>query len=290
MAKKRIGFIGLGVMGHSMAGHLLAAGHPLTVYSRTASKADKLIEQGAEWADSPSELAKTADIVISIVGYPDDVEAVYLGKQGVLEGANTGTILIDMTTSSPALAKRIYAEASERGIHSLDAPVSGGDLGARNATLSIMAGGDIDTFGKALPILEIMGKNIVHQGPAGSGQYTKMCNQIAIAPGMLGVCEALIYAEAAGLDPRSVLKSISAGAAGSWSLSNLAPRILEGDFGPGFYVKHFIKDIKIAIQSADELGLNLPGLKLAREMYEKLDARGGGDLGTQGLYKLYAGD
>ena len=290
MAKKRIGFIGLGVMGKSMAGHLLMAGHPLAVHTRTAGKAEGLVANGARWASSPAELAAESDIVITIVGYPVDVEAVYLGKGGVITSAHAGTLLIDMTTSSPDLAKRIHAAAKAEGVHSLDAPVSGGDLGARNASLSIMVGGDRQAFEDALPVLEVMGKNIVYQGPAGSGQYTKMCNQIAIAPGMLGVCEALYYAKSAGLDPATVLASISSGAAGSWSLTNLAPRILKGDFDPGFYVKHFIKDMGIAIESAEAMGLDLPGLKLARELYGKLAEAGGADLGTQGLYRLYDRD
>lgn len=287
MSEMRIGFIGLGVMGKSMAGHLLACGYPLTVYTRTASKAAELVEKGAEWGDSAGQVARSSNVIITIVGYPADVEDIYLGEDGIIGNASAGSLLVDMTTSSPALAKRIHKAAAERGVLALDAPVSGGDLGARNASLSIMVGGDIDAFKMALPVLGVIGKNIVYQGPAGSGQYTKMCNQIAIAPGMLGLCEALCYAKAAGLDPETVLKSIASGAAGSWSLSNLAPRILKGDFEPGFYVKHFIKDMGIAIQSAGEMGLDLPGLKLAREMYDKLDGRGGGDLGTQGLYKLY---
>ncbi len=290
MTRKNIAFIGLGVMGQSMAGHLLAAGHSLTVYNRTKSKAEGLLQDGATWANSPAKAAAKAEIVVTIVGYPADVEAVYLGKAGLMESVPKGALLIDMTTSSPQLAQRIAEAALAKGAHSLDAPVSGGDLGAREARLSIMVGGDKAAFEKALPVLELMGTNVVHQGPAGSGQYTKMCNQIAIASGMLGICEALHYAKAAGLDPETVLKSISGGAAGSWSLSNLAPRILKGDFAPGFYVKHFIKDMGIAIESARELGLQLPGLKLAESLYQLLAKDGGADLGTQALFKLYAED
>ncbi len=274
-------------MGNSMAFHLLKAGYPLTVYTRTANKANPVIAKGAQWANTPGELAQQCDFIITIVGYPKDVEEVYLGNEGILKSVKPGAVLIDMTTSSPQLAKRISERALSRKAQSLDAPVSGGDMGAREARLSIMVGGEREAFDKALPILEVMGANIVYQGSAGSGQYTKMCNQIAIASGMLGICESMHYAKSAGLDPLTVLQSIQSGAAGSWSLSNLAPRILKDDFAPGFYVKHFIKDMKIAIESAEELGLDLPGLKLAKQMYEQLAADGGEDLGTQALFKLY---
>ena len=288
MEKERIAFIGLGVMGKSMAGHLLRAGYALTIYNRTKAKAEDLLKAGANWADTPAGAAANAGVVITIVGYPSDVESVYLGKNGILETVRDGTLLIDMTTSSPQLAVRIARAAAAKGAHALDAPVSGGDLGAREARLSIMVGGENEAYERALPVLRLMGANIVHQGPAGSGQYTKMCNQIAIASGMLGICEALHYAKAAGLDPQTVLQSISGGAAGSWSLTNLAPRILKGDFAPGFYVKHFIKDMGIALQSAREMGLSLPGLELAGRLYQQLAASGGEDLGTQALFKLYA--
>jgi len=284
---KTIAFIGLGVMGQSMAGHLLKAGYGLRIYTRTRSKAQALLDAGAVWCDSAGDAASDADAVITIVGFPPDVEEVYLGKDGILARAKKGTLLIDMTTSSPPLAKRLAEAAVARGCVSLDAPVSGGDLGAREARLSIMVGAEPSAFEAALPLFEIMGKNVVLQGPPGSGQYTKMCNQIAIANGMLGVCESLAYACKAGLDPETVLKSISAGAAGSWSLTNLAPRILNGDFQPGFFVKHFIKDMQIAIESAEAMGLDLPGLKQAKKLYDQLAANGGEDLGTQGLFKLY---
>ena len=287
MSKERIAFIGIGVMGKSMAGHLSEAGYPLTVYNRTQSKADDLVARGATWADSPAVVAEGADVVITIVGFPADVEETYFGDSGVFKTIKTGALVIDMTTSSPLLAKRIAEAASEKGIGSLDAPVSGGDLGAREARLSIMIGGEQSDFDRAQPLFEIMGKNIQLQGPAGSGQYTKMCNQIAIASGMVAIGEALAYAKAAGLDPKQVLASIETGAAGSWSLSNLAPRALDGDFAPGFFVKHFIKDMGIALESASEMGLKLPGLELAKGLYDKLSGQGGADEGTQALFRFY---
>jgi 3-hydroxyisobutyrate dehydrogenase len=288
MSKETIAFIGTGVMGRSMAGHLLNAGYPLNVYNRTKSKTDELVAAGATWCDTPGAAAAGADIIITIVGFPKDVEEVYLGDDGILANAKSGSLLIDMTTSSPALAKKIAEVAEGKGIGSLDAPVSGGDLGAKEARLSIMVGGSQADFDRALPAFEIMGKNIQLQGPAGSGQYTKMVNQIAIAAGMLGITEAMAYAKKSRLDPFHVLKSIETGAAGSWSLSNLSPRALKGDFAPGFFVKHFIKDMRIAIESADEMGLELPGLKLAKSLYDKLAAQGGEDNGTQALLKLYS--
>ena len=283
----KIGFIGLGVMGKSMAGHLVSAGHPLRVFTRTPASAAELLERGAIWAESPKSLAKTCDVVFTIVGFPQDVEQVYLGADGLLADMRPGSIFVDMTTSRPELAVRIASAAAERGGQALDAPVSGGDQGARNAALSIMVGGDHAAFERVLPLLQCMGKNIVYQGPAGSGQHTKMCNQMALAANMLGVCEAIAYARRAGLDPQTVLKSISAGAAGSWALTNLAPRILAGDFAPGFYVKHFIKDLAIAAESADDLSLETPGLDLALAVYRSLAERGHQDDGTQALYRLY---
>ncbi len=287
MSKERVAFIGIGVMGKSMAGHILEAGYPLTVYNRTQSKADDLVALGATWADSPATAAEGADVVITIVGFPADVEATYFSDSGVFKTIKTGALVIDMTTSSPILAKRIAEAASELGVGSLDAPVSGGDLGAREARLSIMIGGEQRDFDRAQPLFDIMGKNIQLQGPAGSGQYTKMCNQIAIASGMVAIGEALAYAKVAGLDPKQVLASIETGAAGSWSLSNLAPRALDGDFAPGFFVKHFIKDMKIALESASEMGLELPGLELAKGLYDKLSGQGGADDGTQALFRYY---
>ena len=285
--KTRIGFIGLGVMGRSMAGHILEKGYHLCVYTRTRSRAADLLEKGAVWGSSAGELAKQSDVIISIVGYPADVEQIYLGPDGILENAGAGTLAIDMTTSDPALALTLYNEGQKKEIHVLDAPVSGGDLGARNASLSIMAGGDEPVFTTALPLLEIMGKNIVYQGPAGSGQHTKMANQIAIAAGMVSVCEALAYAKRAGLKPEAVLASIGQGAAGSWSLNNLGPRMINQDFAPGFYVKHFIKDMNIAADSARSLGLETPGLDLAKKLYHRLSEKGCENDGTQALFKLF---
>ncbi len=285
--KTRIGFIGSGVMGHSMAGHILEKGYNLCVYTRTRSKAEELLAKGAAWAASAANLAAQSDVVISIVGYPADVEQIYLGPDGILENAAAGTLAIDMTTSEPALARTLYKEGQKKNIHMLDAPVSGGDSGARNATLSIMVGGDEPVFKTVLSLLEIMGKNIVYQGPAGSGQHTKMANQIAIAAGMVGVCEALAYAKRAGLDPETVLASIGQGAAGSWSLNNLGPRMINQDFAPGFYVKHFIKDMTIAADSARSLDLETPGLDLAKKLYHRLAKKGCENDGTQALFKLF---
>jgi len=282
-----LGFIGTGVMGKSMAGNLLKAGYRVLVYNRTKSKADDLINQGAVWKDTLPGMVSEANVIITMVGYPKDVQEIYLGPVGVINNAKSGSYLIDMTTSSPILAKRIYKEARAKGVYALDAPVSGGDIGAREARLSIMVGGDREVFEAVKPIFEAMGKNIVLQGGAGAGQYTKMCNQIAIASGMIGVCEAMAYARKAGLDPTTVLKSIEWGAAGSWSLSNLAPRMIKGDFAPGFYVKHFIKDMKIALESAKEMSLEVPGLELALSLYGKLAAEGQENSGTQVLFKLY---
>ena len=280
-----IGFIGTGVMGLPMAGHLFKAGYPLNVYNRTADKLAPLLEQGAQRMNSPAEVAAASDVIITMIGYPSDVERVYLGEQGLIGNAKPGTTLIDMTTSSPALAKQIYEAARERGIHTLDAPVSGGDIGARNAALSIMVGGDEDVFSRMLPILQTMGTRIERQGGAGAGQHTKMCNQIAIASGLLGVSEAILYAEKAGLDPAQVLKSIESGAAGSWSLSNLGPRMIAGNFAPGFYIKHFIKDMKIALESAQGMGMLSPGLQLVLGMFERMAEAGEENYGTHALYR-----
>lgn len=288
MAIKKVGFIGTGVMGSSMARHLKEAGFEVTVYNRTKAKAQPLLDEGMQWSDTPSELAAAVDAVISIVGYPKDVEEVYLGDKGVLS-TKQGGIIIDMTTSSPKLAKKIYEAAKNKGVSSLDAPVSGGDLGAKNATLAIMVGGDEEAFKAAQPLFEAMGKTINYFGPAGSGQYTKMSNQIAIAAGMLGVAESLAYARKMGLDPQKVLETIETGAAGSWSLSNLGRRMLKGDYAPGFYIKHFLKDMRIAIESAEEAGLELPGLLKTKELYDMLSAKGMDDNGTQAIIKWYLG-
>ncbi len=271
-----------------MAGHLMNAGYPVHVYTRTKAKAEDLLEKGAKWADTPKEIAQNCDVIITMVGYPKDVEEVYLGAEGLVAHAKEGSYLIDMTTSSPQLAQKIERTAAEKNIATLDAPVSGGDIGARDAKLSIMVGGSESAFHDMEPIFSKMGTNVVYQGKAGSGQHTKMCNQIAIASGMMGVCEAILYAEKAGLDPENVLKSIESGAAGSWNLSNLGPRILKGDFAPGFYVKHFIKDMNIALKSAEEMGLLTPGLQLAKKLYDELAEMGEEDSGTHALYKRLA--
>ncbi|WP_088185820.1 NAD(P)-dependent oxidoreductase [Desulfosporosinus sp. FKA] len=283
----RIGFVGTGVMGKSMAGHLLSAGYDVNIYTRTKSKAESLLSAGAVWQETVEKLAHNSDIIITMVGYPKDVEEIYLGEHGIVNHAQSGSYLIDMTTSSPSLAKKIYEEALAKEMFALDAPVSGGDVGAKEARLAIMVGGDEEVFNVLVPVLSYLGKNIVYQGKAGAGQHTKMCNQIAIATNMIGVCEAMAYASKSGLDPDTVLKSIATGAAGSWSLSNLAPRMLANDFAPGFYVKHFIKDMTIALNAADEMGLLTPGLKLAKSLYDKLAAAGEENSGTQSLYKLY---
>jgi len=283
----RIGFIGLGVMGRSMARHLRNAGHDMFVYNRTRARADEILQLGAHWCDSPGDVAASADVVITMVGYPRDVEEVYFGSAGIVGPARANALLVDMTTSTPSLARRIAEAASAKGLQALDAPVSGGDIGAREARLTIMVGGDRTAFDRALPILQVMGKTINLMGSAGAGQHTKMCNQIAIAAGMLGVCEALAYAKGAGIDQTEMINTISTGAAASWSLSNYGPRIINGDFAPGFYVKHFIKDMEIALQAAQEMGLDTPGLELALKRYRELAVKGGGELGTQALYKLY---
>jgi 3-hydroxyisobutyrate dehydrogenase len=279
----RIGWIGTGVMGTSIAGHLLAGGYPLTVYSRTRQRAEPLLERGAAWADTPASVAAASDVVFTMVGYPADLREVVLGEAGILPAARPGTVIVDMTTSEPSLAREIYAAARDSGVDSVDAPVSGGDIGARNAALSIMVGGDAGTVERLRPLFELMGKTIVHQGPAGAGQHTKMVNQTLIATGMIGVCEALLYAHKAGLDPQTVLQSVSGGAAGSWSLANLAPRMLGGDYAPGFLVEHFIKDMEITLAEARRMNLSLPGLALAHELYLALRAQGGGRDGTQAL-------
>ncbi|WML38917.1 NAD(P)-dependent oxidoreductase [Neobacillus sp. OS1-2] len=283
-----IGFIGTGVMGRSMALNFLNAGYSLVVYSRTKGKANDLLDRGAVWAATPKEVAEKATVIFTMVGYPSDVEEVYLGEDGLLRHSKPGSYLIDMTTSSPSLAAKIYNEAEKKEIYAIDAPVSGGDVGAREAKLSIMVGGEEEAFEAIRPLLELLGTNIVHQGEPGAGQHTKMCNQIAIASNMIGVCEAIIYAEKAGLDPENVLKSITTGAAGSWSLTNLAPRMLNGNFEPGFYIKHFIKDMKIALDEAERMEMDVPGLSLAKSLYDQLAEKGEANSGTQALYKYWA--
>lgn len=279
----RIGWVGTGVMGRWMCQHLMALGYSATVYNRTKAKAQPLLDDGASWADSPSEVAAASDVIFSIVGFPPDVREVYLGDNGILKGAKSGSIIVDMTTTEPSLAQEIYAAAKPQGVSSVDAPVSGGDVGAREARLSIMVGGDGDAVEAVMPLFEAMGKNIVHQGGAGAGQHTKMCNQITIAGTMAGVCEALLYGYKAGLDLETMLSSISGGAAACWSLDNLAPRILQRNFDPGFFVEHFIKDMGIALDEAKKMNLSLPGLALVHQMYLAVQAQGHGRLGTQAL-------
>ncbi|PPA72230.1 NAD(P)-dependent oxidoreductase [Jeotgalibacillus proteolyticus] len=287
MAEYKIGFIGTGVMGRGILSHLLEASFEVYVYTRTKSKAESLLEHGAKWLDSPLEIAQTCNLIFTMVGYPEDVEEVYLGENGLISNAEKGTILVDLTTSTPSLAEKIAASAKEHDVTALDAPVSGGDIGARNGTLSIMAGGSKEEFDKVEEVFGYFGENIVYHGPAGSGQHAKMSNQIVIASTMIGVCESLAYAKKAGLDLDLVLKSISKGAAGSWSLSNLAPRMLKGDYEPGFYVRHFIKDLKIALEESEKMNLRLPGLNLAKELYDDIAGEGHDGSGTQALITFY---
>ncbi|SEN69116.1 3-hydroxyisobutyrate dehydrogenase [Terribacillus saccharophilus] len=284
---RKVGFIGTGVMGKSMSRNLMQAGFELAVYTRTKAKAEELIDAGAVWHDTPASLAASVDAVITMVGYPSDVREVYFGENGIIHHARPGTYVIDMTTSKPALAEEIHSEAKDKGIFALDAPVSGGDVGAQNGKLAIMVGGEADAFQAVLPVFEAMGENIILQGPAGFGQHTKLINQVTIASNMVGVCEAIAYAEHAGMDPSKVLQSITTGAAGSFSLSNLAPRMIKGDYDPGFYVKHFIKDMKLALEAANEMGMTTPGLELSLSLYERLAENGDEDLGTQALIKLF---
>jgi 3-hydroxyisobutyrate dehydrogenase len=291
-----VGFVGTGIMGASMAGHLLAAGHPLHLFNRTRSKAEPLVARGAIWHDDPAAVATAAEIVITMLGDPTDVEAVYFGGtdgvppgHGLIDAARPGSLLVDMTTSSPTLAVRIAAAAAKRGLAALDAPVSGGDVGAKNASLVIMVGGDEQAFATALPLFKLMGRSATLLGPAGAGQRCKLANQVAVAVGMVAWCEALAHARAGGLDPAAVQQVIAGGAAGSWALTNLAPRALAGDFSPGFLVRHILKDIRLARQAAGETGDQFPGLEVAERLYEQLAAAGGSDEGTQALWDLYSG-
>ncbi len=282
-AGTRIGWIGTGVMGSSMCLHLHKAGYEVSVYNRTKKKASLLLKEGARWLPSPRDVAARSDIVFTIVGFPADVREVYFGPDGVLAGLGKGGIAVDMTTTEPYLAVEIYAAARKLGIKSVDAPVSGGDTGARNAALSIMAGGDRSVVDSLMPLFRLIGKNIVYHGKAGSGQHAKMCNQIMVSGLMIGMCETLLYAYKSGLDPEKMLESVGRGAAASWMLDNIAPRILKGDFNPGFYVEHFIKDMGIALEEAERMDLVLPGLALVRELYVAARAQGHGRKGTQAL-------
>ena len=279
----RVGWIGTGVMGSSMCGHLMAAGFETTVFNRSAAKAQPLVAKGAKMARSPREVAEASDVIFTIVGYPADVREVTLGSEGTLVGAAQGSVLVDMTTSEPALAREIDEAAKAKAVHAVDAPVSGGDVGAREARLSIMIGGEAEVVQALNPLFATMGKSIIHQGPAGAGQHTKMVNQILIASNMIGVCEALLYGFKAGLDLPTVLQSVGSGAAGSWSLNNLGPRMIAGDFEPGFYVEHFLKDMGIALAESRRMKLALPGLALAEQLYRAVEAQGFARKGTQAL-------
>jgi 3-hydroxyisobutyrate dehydrogenase len=281
--KTRVGWIGTGVMGASMCGHLVAKGYFVAVHNRSRAKAEPLIARGASWADSPRAAAEAADVIVTMVGFPADVRACVLGERGALAGARPGALLVDMSTSEPQLAREIADEARAKGVHAVDAPVSGGDVGAREARLSIMIGGELEIVDALRPIWETLGKTFVRQGDAGAGQHTKMVNQILIATGMIGVCEALLYGYRAGLDLERVLLSVASGAAGSWSLSSYGPRILKGDFEPGFFVEHFLKDLAIALAEARRMKLSLPGLALAEQLYLSVQANGWGRKGTHAL-------
>lgn len=281
----KIGFIGIGVMGKSMAAHLMDAYGPILVYSRTKSKAEDLISRGAIWRDSVKEIAQEADLIFTIVGYPSDVESIYLSEDGLVKNAKEGTFFCDMTTTTPSLEMKIAEQAAKRGCKFFDAPVSGGDVGARNATLTIMLGGDKDSLDDIIPYLEKMGKSINYMGKAGMGQHTKMCNQIVISGTMIGVSEALVYGKKAGLDVPAMIDAIRPGAAGCWTLDNLAPRVVKNDFAPGFMIDHFIKDMKIALEESKAMNIELKGLALVEKLYEKLQEEGYGKDGTQALVK-----
>ncbi len=281
--RTRIGWIGTGVMGSSMCGRLMAQGYSVTVFNRTRRKAQRLLDQGATWADSPQAIAEQSDVTFTIVGFPRDVQQLHLGDGGILAAAKSGSVVVDMTTTKPSLAVEIYKAAKGKGVEAIDAPVSGGDVGARNGTLSIMIGGDKQAVDFIMPLFEAMGKSIVYQGPAGSGQHAKMCNQIQIAGTMIGMCECLLYGAKAGLDLETMLQSIRGGAAGCWSLDHLAPRVLKRNFDPGFFVEHFIKDMRIALEEAGRMNLCLPGLAMVHQLYVAVAAQGHGKNGTQAL-------
>ena len=285
--KEVIGFIGVGVMGSSMVGHLLARGYSVVVYTRTKEKAQEVLEKGAEWADSPKEVAQKATIILTIVGYPSDVEEVYFGENGLFQGLEEGSLVIDLTTSTPSLAEKIYVEAKSHGIGALDAPVSGGDIGAKKGTLTTMIGGDDVDVKRALPVLDSFSATIVHQGKAGAGQHTKMANQIMIAGTMTGMTEMLVYAKKAGLDVQKVFETVSGGSAANWSLANYAPRIFAENYSPGFFAKHFLKDLTIALEEANRMEVELPATKQAQLLYKQLVEQGYGDDGTQALIKLW---
>ncbi len=279
---ENVGWIGTGVMGLPMARHISPLCGNLYLYNRTPEKAQSLVAEGATLLSSPAEVAKKATLIFTMVGYPSDVEEVYFGEEGIFTTLQEGSILVDMTTTKPSLAQKIYKEAQKKGCYSLDAPVSGGDVGAQKGTLSIMVGGEAEVFNQLLPYFAKLGKASL-QGSSGAGQHTKMCNQIVIAGTMVGVCEALLYAERSGLDGEQLLATIGSGAAGCWTLDNLVPRVLQSDFDPGFMVDHFVKDMQIALEESKKMGINLPGLALVEQLYTTLQAMGGGKLGTQAL-------
>ena len=282
-----IGFIGIGVMGHAIVSHLQNAGHTLHVYNRTKAKADDLVARGAIWQETPQKVAAASEIIFTMVGYPTDVEEVYYGPVGIFQSDVSGKTLVDLTTSTPSLAEKIAATAKEKGAVSLDAPVSGGDLGAKNATLTIMVGGEEETFNQLCPLFEIIGKRYTLHGGPGKGQHTKMANQIMIAGTMTGMTEMLVYSKAAGLNQPKVIETLAGGSASNWSMENYGPRILKADYSPGFFVKHFIKDLKIALDEAEKMELDLPATRLAKELYEKLADKGFENEGTQALIKLW---
>jgi 3-hydroxyisobutyrate dehydrogenase len=283
MSETRIGWIGTGVMGLSMCGHLIAKGYPTTIYSRTKARAQPLLDKGAVWSDTAAAVAERSDIIFTIVGLPSDVREVYQQKGGIIDSARSGAITVDMTTTEPSLAREIYEAAKARGVSAIDAPVSGGDVGAKNATLSIMVGGDVSAVAQVMPMFQAMGKNIVHQGGAGNGQHTKMCNQIVLAGTIIGVCESLLYAYKAGLDLDTMLSSVAKGAAQCWILDNLAPKMVKRNFDPGFFVEHFEKDLGIALDECKGMGLAMPGLALVRQFYVALKSQGHGRLGYHSL-------
>ncbi|CEM62304.1 NAD(P)-dependent oxidoreductase [Treponema phagedenis] len=283
----KIGFIGLGVMGKSMAENLRKSGAEMHVFTRTKTSADEIVSKGAVWHDSPADVAKNSDVVFTIVGYPADVEQVYLGENGLIKNSKKGTILVDMTTSSPSLAVELYKTAKEQEVQVLDAPVSGGDIGAQNATLTIMCGGEQETFDAVLPFFECMGKTFTLMGEAGAGQHTKAANQILVAANLIGAIEAIRYAESSDLDPQKMIEALSGGAAASWQLSNNGKKVIDRDFAPGFFVKHFLKDLNIALKAAEEVDLNLPMLELAQSCFHAMCDKGFSDAGTQALYEYY---
>ncbi len=288
MERLKIGWIGTGVMGNAMCGHLLEAGHELSVFNRTKAKCDNLVAKGAEWCETPRQVAQNSTIIFSIVGFPQDVERVLLGDDGVLAGAVPDSVIVDMTTSSPQLARKVHGAAKEKSVAALDAPVSGGDIGARDAALAIMVGGEKPVYDRVQPLFDIMGKNIAYMGDPGAGQHTKMCNQILVAGTIIGTVESLLYAFKAGMDLDSVIDVIGQGAARSWTINNLGRRIARKDYDPGFFIKHFVKDMGIALAEAQRMNLCLPGLAIVHQFYTAAKALGYEDLGTQGLYRVLA--